>query len=359
MVSVLRVWFMGILCVFLGSLPTAALAQDEGEAGEAAEAEAAEAGDEAGDEAEPEVVYETPERVKIGVHLSDIQTVDLMTHSYAMDFYVWFLWKNPDLDPASTMEIANPIEQWGLMVTPIYEEAEELPDGSLYQVLRVQGTFSKKMPLFNYPFDRQVLELLMEDAQHDEGAVVYEVDPQSPTVSPSVQLPGYRIGEITLTVEPWKYPTAFGDPRAASGASYSRATLRVPLSRPPVAYSIKLLLPVLAVILCAGLMFLLPPGMADARVGVGITALLTIVALQMTFSADLPEVGYLMLMDKVYLLAYTFVILGLGVVVRTTKMAGAGEVEVAWALQHKLFVVLLALWGGALAALVGVARRAG
>ncbi|MCK6519664.1 hypothetical protein L6R46_31970, partial [Myxococcota bacterium] len=140
MVSVLRVWFVGILCVFLGSLSTATWAQDEGEPEAAAEAEAAEA--EEGGEAEPEVVYETPERVKVGVHLSDIQTVDLMTHSYAMDFYVWFLWKNPDLDPASTMEIANPIEQWGLMVTPIYEEPEELPDGSLYQVLRVQGTFS-------------------------------------------------------------------------------------------------------------------------------------------------------------------------------------------------------------------------
>ncbi|MCK6525032.1 hypothetical protein L6R49_26815 [Myxococcota bacterium] len=245
------------------------------------------------------------------------------------------------------------------MVTPIYEEPEELPDGSLYQVLRVQGTFSKKMPLFNYPFDRQVLVLLMEDAQHDESAVVYEVDAQSPSVSPSLQLPGYRIGEITLNVAPWKYPTAFGDPRAVHGASYSRATLSVPLSRPPVAYSIKLLLPVLAVILCAGLMFLLPPLMADARVGVGITALLTIVALQMTFSADLPEVGYLMLMDKVYLLAYAFVIVGLGAVVKTTQMAGAGQVQEAWALQHRLFAALLALWGGSMAGLVGLAMRAG
>lgn len=358
MVKFLRVWFVGIVCLVWGLAAPSARAQDEG--AEEAETDAApEAEADAEAEAEPEVVYETPERVKIGVHLSDIQTVDLMTHSYAMDFYVWFLWKNPDLDPASTMEIANPIEQWGLMVTPIYEEPEELPDGSLYQVLRVQGLFSKKLPLYNYPFDRQTLVLLMEDAQHDESAVIYEVDPESPTVSPSLELPGYRIGEITLNVAPWKYPTAFGDPRAAHGASYSRATLSVPLSRPPVAYSTKLLLPVLAVILCAGLMFLLPPAMADARVGVGITALLTIVALQMTFSADLPEVGYLMLMDKVYLLAYSFVIIGLGVVVRTTKMAAAGRVDEAWALQHKLFVTLLAFWGGSMAALVGLAMRAG
>lgn len=104
MVRSLRAWLLGFICVFTGSLPRMALAQDGEEAAEAAEAEPAEEGA----EAEPEVVYETPERVKIGVHLSDIQTVDLMTHSYAMDFYVWFLWKNPDLDPASTMEYREP-----------------------------------------------------------------------------------------------------------------------------------------------------------------------------------------------------------------------------------------------------------
>ncbi|MBK7757650.1 MAG: hypothetical protein IPI35_14870 [Deltaproteobacteria bacterium] len=53
MVSVLRVWFVGILCVFLGSLPTAAWAQDEGEPEAAAEAEPAEEGGEAGERPSP------------------------------------------------------------------------------------------------------------------------------------------------------------------------------------------------------------------------------------------------------------------------------------------------------------------
>lgn len=350
----LRLLLLALL-FWLGVRPDPARAEEPAAEEAAGEEPAAE--EPAGEE--PEKTYETPERVAIGVHLNDIQSIDLKSHAYEMDFYVWFRWKNPELDPASSMEIANPIEQWGLMVTPIYEEPEELEDGSLYQILRVQGKFSKKLPLYNYPFDRQSLVLIMEDGAHDTSALVYEVDAGSPTVNAAMNLPGYRIGQATFTVEPWHYPTAFGDPRTAPNTSYSRATLAVPLTRPPVAYSTKLFLPVVCVILCAALMFLLSPTLADARVDVGITSLLTIVALQMTYNTDLPDVGYLMLMDKVYLLAYIFVIVGLGVVVHTTKMAERGQVERAVSLHRRVLAGLTLAWGLAMVGLVVGAVRGG
>ena len=36
-----------------------------------------------------------PDQVTVGVYINDIQQLDLQTHSYAMDFYVWLRWKNP------------------------------------------------------------------------------------------------------------------------------------------------------------------------------------------------------------------------------------------------------------------------
>lgn len=303
--------------------------------------------------------YETPERVAIGVHLNDIQSIDLKTHSYAMDFYVWFRWQNPDLDPPSSMEIANPIEQWGLMVTPLYEEAEKLDDGSLYQVLRIQGTFSKKLPLYNYPFDRQTLAVIFEDALHDSTRVVYVPDSTDPSMNPSLQLPGYRVSSPRFAVDGFHYNTGFGDPRTAADTTYSRATLEVPISRPPIAYATKLFLPVLCVILCATLMFLLSPNFVDSRVDVGITSLLTIVALQMTYSSDLPDVGYLMLMDKVYLLAYGFVIAGLGVVVHTTGMAEAGVVDRSLRIHRRALATLSVGWTVAMFLLVRAAMQQG
>ncbi|MSP55970.1 MAG: hypothetical protein EXR69_10260 [Myxococcales bacterium] len=294
----------------------------------------------------------------MGVHLNDIQSIDLKTHSYQMDFYVWFRWKNPDLDPSASMEIANPYEQWGLMVTPIYEEPEELDDGTLYQVLRVQGSFSKKLPLYNYPFDRQQLSVIFEDGANDKTAVVYVPEARA-TMNQSVQLPGYTIEAPSFVVSDWHYETRFGDPRTAENTSYSRATLEVGISRPPMAYSIKLFLPVGCVIVCAALMFLLSPALVDSRVDVGITSLLTIVALQMTYNDNLPDVGYLMLMDKIYLCAYIFVIVGLAMVVHTTRMHEAGKQEQALALHKRALTALLSVWLVAMGGLIGAAVQGG
>ncbi len=45
-----------------------------------------------------------PDEVAVGVYINDIQQLDLQTHSYAMDFYIWLRWTNSDIDPSLTLE---------------------------------------------------------------------------------------------------------------------------------------------------------------------------------------------------------------------------------------------------------------
>ena len=289
---------------------------------------------------EPAIEYEKPEKVKVGVYINDIQSLDIKSHSYELDIYIWFRWKNPELDPSAKMEILNPSELWGHIVNPTYEEPEVLPSGELYQVLRVQGRFSKKFLLYNYPYDKQNLEVRFEDTASSTDDVIYELDNNPVSINGKVQLPGYKVGTPTLRVEVHQYPTAFGDTRLQNNASekYSSGIVEIPIARPMAPYTIKLLAPIFCVILCAALMFLLAPIYVDSRVDVGITSLLTVVALQMTFNQDLPDVGYLMLMDKIYLLSYLFVIGGLAVVVVTTRMVDTQKAEAATRL-HRLSLI--------------------
>ena len=49
------------------------------------------------------------------------------------------------------------------------------------------------------------------------------------------------------------------------------------------------------------------PHYVEGRIGLGITALLTLVALQFTSSPTLPDVDYLMMLDKIYLLDYVII----------------------------------------------------
>lgn len=301
-----------------------------------------------------------PARVVVGAYLNDIQSIDLKLHSYEVDLYVWFRWTDPTLEsPADTLEFVNPSELWGHTKNTSYEATVELAGGERYQVVRVQGRFCKKLPLYNYPFDRQALTVVFEDSRKDVRELVYEADPKGVTVNPDLVLPGFTAGAAALSIAPFQYPTDFGDPRDTKNNVYSRVVFSLPISRPAWTYSVKFLLPVLCVVLCAALMLVLRPSYVDARVGIGITALLTVVALQITTNDDLPNVDYLVLMDKVYILAYVYVIAGLAVVVRTTKLLEGASAEAGERLHRRALVVLTALFVLAFAAVVGHAVVAG
>ena len=318
-----------------------------------------EAATEAADEAEDAPAKTGPEQVTVGVYVNDILQIDLVENAYQLDFYLWFRWKDGEMDPATSMEILNPFEQWGLMVTPNYEEPQEQEDGSFYQALRIQGKFSKKLPLYNYPFDRQTLVVTFEDSVSEAKDLQYVPDAAGAAMNPELILPGFIVSAPELVIGPHHYTTTFGDADVHEASTYSSARIEIPIRRPALAYGIKLLLPVICVVLCAALMMILAPRYVDSRVGIGITTLLTVVALQMSYNDTLPDVGYLMLMDKVYLCAYAFVIAGLSVVMLATRLHDGGEPERAARLHQRALLGLLALWSLVMVVLVSAGYNAG
>jgi len=174
-------------------------------------------------------------------------------------------------------------------------------------------------------------------------------------LDPDLTLPGYVIGAAKLECTAHRYPTRFGDTRYTTPAAFSRVRLAIPISRPVGAYVLKLLLPVLCVVLTAALMFLLPPGRVDALVGIGVTALLTVVALQITTNEELPDVAYLIFMDKIYVGAYVYIIAGLGQVVRATALLEREDEAAAKRAQRRGLIGLTGLY---LVAVLGLTLQA-
>lgn len=265
------------------------------------------------------------DQVVIGGYINDIQNLDLTSHSYGVDLYLWFRWKNPAVNPSTSFEFINPYELWGHVLRAEFDSPVTLPSGEYYQVMRNQGRFSKKLVLYDYPFDRQTLVVELESQSKSRDALEFVPDDNPIALNPDLMLPGFVIGKPVLKVLDRTYPTSFGDSRDREHSRFSRVRIEIPIHRSVLTYTIKLLIPILCVIFCAALMFLFNPTYVDSRVGIGITALLTIVALQITLNEDLPEIDYLVLIDKIYLVSYLFVIIGLGVVVKSTWMIEAGD----------------------------------
>lgn len=259
-----------------------------------------------------------PKRVVLGIYVNDIQEIDFPTHSYAVDLYVWFRWNDKDANPAKTMEFMNRYQAVDHQRDMLTEGPTAMPDGSSYAVLREQGRFAAKFDLVRYPFDSQKLRVVIEDTLASGADQIYVPDSIPIRLNPEITLPGFMVGKPTLTIANHTYATNFGDLTSPSAESYSRATVEIPISRALVSVTVKAFLPVLLIVACASLIFFIMPSRVDGRVGLGITALLTLVALQLTASSTLPEVGYLMLIDKIYLASYAFIIAALARVVATS-----------------------------------------
>jgi hypothetical protein len=270
--------------------------------------------------APPEIMLPAPvgpAEVKIGLYVNDIQTIDLRNYSFVADVYVWFRDSDPAIVPGDTFEWMNMFGPDQHVQTSTYEAPQPQPDGSEYEVFRHQGPFAAKFSIGTYPFDRHTLTIEIEDRQWEANRLVYVAD--EVVLNPGIKLPGFIIGEATLEIVNRPYATAFGDLASPEASPYSRAVVSIPISRPVWSGIVKALLPVFIVVLVAAAALLLSPSHVEARVGLSITALLTLVALQLSATSGLPEVGYLLMLDQVYLASYGFVLLVVAMLVLTTS----------------------------------------
>lgn len=266
--------------------------------------------------------HAAPEKVSVGIYVADIQEIDMKTHSYRLDLYVWFRWQDPNIDPSKSAEFINMFDPADHVRTSLYDEPQKMPDGTYYAIVRDQGKFSSKFDLKDYPFDYQTLPIIIEDNVHesDEVAYVPDTSTENPiTLNPEIYLPGFDIWDGELQVSDFNYPTNFGDLRASDKPDYSRATFLIPVERPWLGTGLKIFLPVLLILLCTALVLNIHPSYIEGRLGVVITALLTLVALQLTSASGLPEVDYMLMTDKIYLLSYLFIIATLIQVVRHSR----------------------------------------
>lgn len=223
---------------------------------------------------------------------------------------------------------------WDGVASAVFDHPEQLDDGSYYQSMRYQGRFSSQMPLKLYPFDSQTLKIVLEDSHANIDEQVYVPDAEPIVINPSLGLSDYTIGAARMEISAQTYATRFGDTSLEGPETYSRATLSIPLYRPSVTYGLKVLFPILIILACSALALWLHPGHSEARVGLVVTALLTLVAFRLT---ALPQVNYLIMMDWLFFLAYLYVLGTLVQVVRSHWIIRSRDEDLAVGTDRRFF----------------------
>lgn len=255
-----------------------------------------------------------PQQARVGVYLMNLYDLNMDEHSFYADFYIWFKWKG-DIDPTE-IEFVNSIEKWSMAREQSGDSSNmTLHDGTNYRIYRVEGRFFHSFSLNRFPLDKHVLDIQIESPEHAAGSLVYLPDTDAAEIRNTLKLVGWETKGCRLESKIHDYGTDFGNPEE-NAQQYSNLTYTVTLARPVSYFILKMLLPITIVMLVSLGALMLHPTHIDTRSSLPIGGLLTAVFLQQSYSDALPDTGYMVLMDKIYLLCYLLISLILLQVIR-------------------------------------------
>ena len=282
--------------------------------------------------------------VKIGFYPVSVHQLDVANSTYYIDTYVWLRWKG-EIDPTKTIEFVNMVEDWGRQLSFLLPKPKQEADGSFYQIMRMEGRFNQPFSLADYPLDRQRLSIKVEDQTYGIDRLAYVIDTQDSGVGDLVRIPGWNLEGWKAETFAHDYQSDFGDKDTPQ--VYSMARFSIEISRPVSFFFWKLLLPLFMVIIAATAALLIRPQLLGERAALPAAALLSAIFLQKSYSDSLPDLGYLVLMDQIYLIAYPVIILTLIRVIYAyirVEDAKIAQVRTVHRTDLRLFGIFLAVF---------------
>ncbi len=269
-------------------------------------------------------------KVKYGVYIKRISP-NFKDQTFTAEFFWWMIYKNDTaLTGVSDEEVMNFEYVNGINNTPgtiageIFERKDLSPNEHYFWGFH-QGDFHFNPDYRKYPFDVQALEIIIENSVLEVDQLVFEPDTASfiaskqekPRWMLSLEMLknknlGYRFFKTDIFSGSESYQTNFGDPTIPPVTDYGRITVVTYINRSIAPFFSKLIFPIIVILLLVYFVFFLPPEKIDIAAGLTVTSLLSSIAFQSSISAGLPEIGYVIFVDKLFFICYGLIVICMG-----------------------------------------------
>ncbi len=231
---------------------------------------------------------QSADEVSVGAYILNLGKFDIATGSFTVDMYFSLKCNGPC--PEHDFEFMN-----GRASS--FEKIVDEPDEKFY---RIQANLVSPVDLKRFPFDRQKLEIIIEDKEKTIEEISYVPNIEESGIDESIAFIGWNIDDWTAYTREHEY--------AIYNETYSQYVFEIPISRIIVNAIFKTFLPIVFIILIMLSSFVLDPDKITTRLAMVGSALVASVMFHVSLSNQIPPVGYLTFIDKFMVLTY-FVIL--------------------------------------------------
>ncbi len=261
--------------------------------------------------------------VKIGVYSNSTYDLDLSIPSFSSNGYVWMRWKQPlqdylevnDTDLQEHISLLNALlSDADPVLHPVQDKPAILSDGTYYQLYTYVGRFYIDRASFrHFPFLTISLPIAIEadDVAGGLGYGTLRFEPDSRNSGMGLYAGTGIIGWLnrgwSIAEYRHNYATNFG--LGGLDRDYSLILYDITFGTSSWSSFWRLMLPLLVVMVMVLLVFKIRPDEQDARAGIPVTVLLTLVFLQQVYRGELPDLPFLTFLDQVYVIAYVITLL--------------------------------------------------
>lgn len=236
---------------------------------------------------------------KVGVFILSLYNFDLVDKSYTTDFWVWI---NHDIDSISfenSIEIPNAMEANYSMYLDEEKGAGRWVTEKVHAVIRADWDIS------DFPFDKQVLTILIEEADKDTSELIYVADVKNSKIDEQLTLKDWVIKDFKVSDTARAYNTSYGDPELSEQSVYGQIRADVTLKRIHVwTIFFKLFTGVFVGFLIALFVFFIKPINVDPRFGLCVGGLFAAVGNKYVVEGTVSSVSNNTLIDTIHNLTF-------------------------------------------------------
>lgn len=276
-------------------------------------------------------VQAQPEKVKVGVFVKSIYDVSMANGEFSTAFDLWFLHKKDSLEIEKNFEIANN------KTFQIQSSSVEKVNGWNWVSAKIVGRMQQDWITHNFPFDKQVLLIKLENTLYDSRQVVFEPDVKGSKIDKNFSLAGWKIEKFEIKQNPSKYETNYGDPSLSEESSeYSAVDILIHIKRNSWGLFFKVFLGLYIALLISSLVFVVPASDLNSKFGLAIGGLFAAVGNKYIVDSSLPESNAFTLSDQIHALTFSFILLYILLSAVVHSVHSKGKEELAKKLDRML-----------------------
>jgi hypothetical protein len=264
---------------------------------------------------------ERPVPVHTGVFLLNLSGIGERSTSFDADLYLSFRWHDSRLafegatpqrftDEAAAAQLAEiwwPHLKFANAAQPTITSRvlEIAPDGAVYYRFGVTSVFRTHLDLRRFPFDLQTLTVRIQSFLWTAEDLVFVPEMARIGFNPDSTLDALRVTRVDAVAGRNQF--------AGWEPDFADFVVRIAAERRFTFYIWAVFAPVTLIFLISCAAFAVPLASVQDRLVIGLTALLTCVGTQFAVSIHLPRVSYLTGIDRVFVIAYVCIAVGVAV----------------------------------------------